>query len=135
MPFSKTVARVIELAAAIRDYWDAELPKRHPKYPLVEPGADDGPPPPEEAELHDLLRSLPVEEVYKLLALLDVGRQVCPAPAFDDQRRTIAEQRDDPDWAISSLVGNAALAEDLADGLNELERSGIGIDRPEPFAT
>ncbi len=51
MKLSETVSEVIALAEAIRNYWDAELPKRHPDYPFVHPGEDDGPPPPEEQKL------------------------------------------------------------------------------------
>jgi hypothetical protein len=38
MKLSETARDVIALADAIRDYWAAELPKRHPNYPLVNPG-------------------------------------------------------------------------------------------------
>ncbi len=34
MRFSDNATRVIDLATAIRDYWNTELPKRHPNYPL-----------------------------------------------------------------------------------------------------
>ena len=48
MKLSETVKEVIALAEVIRNYWDTELPKRHPDYPFVHPGEDSGPPPPEE---------------------------------------------------------------------------------------
>ena len=73
MKLSETVNEVIALAEAIRTYWDAELPKRHPDYPWVHPGEDDGPPPPEQKKLEDLLASLPEDVVYKLALLMFVG--------------------------------------------------------------
>ena len=33
MKFSETLDAVIALAETIRDYWNVELPKRHPDYP------------------------------------------------------------------------------------------------------
>ena len=33
MKFSETLDTVIALAETIRDYWNVELPKRHPDYP------------------------------------------------------------------------------------------------------
>jgi hypothetical protein len=70
MKFSETVNRVIGLATKIREYWDRELPKRHPNYPILNsPDDDDGPPPPEEAELREFLESLPSEDVYKLMSV------------------------------------------------------------------
>jgi hypothetical protein len=55
MMFSQTAAEVIGLATAIRGYWNTELPKRHPNYPVVSLGEDSGPPPPpEEARLRGL---------------------------------------------------------------------------------
>lgn len=64
----------IALATAIRSYWDTELPKRHPNYPVVSPGEDSGPPPPEERQLRNLLLSLSEEDIYKVLLLMSLGR-------------------------------------------------------------
>jgi hypothetical protein len=74
MKLSETAARMVELATAIRDYWSTELPKRHLHYPIVSPGEDSGPSPPEEAELRDFLAGLSEEKIYKLLLLLYLGR-------------------------------------------------------------
>src|SRR5438094_974080 len=59
MKLSEVAEQVIRLGRAANDYWETELPKRHPDYPLVRPGEDSGPPPPEEAELRTLLNKLP----------------------------------------------------------------------------
>lgn len=36
MNISEAVNKVIDLSGKIRDYYDAELPKRFPNYPLVD---------------------------------------------------------------------------------------------------
>jgi hypothetical protein len=59
MKLSDTARKVIALAEAIHDYWEAELPKRYPDYPYVHEGEEDGPPPPEEKKLKRLLARLP----------------------------------------------------------------------------
>ena len=74
MKLSETVAEVISLAAAIRDYWNTELPKRHPNYPVVSLGEESGPSPPEEGELSRLFEGLSDEEVYELILLMYLGR-------------------------------------------------------------
>jgi hypothetical protein len=132
MAFSDTVKRVIELATAIREYWDAELPKRHPKYPLVQPGEDSGPPPPKERELQDLLRSLPAENISKLLTLMRLSRGGFPATEFHRRWQALAKTSPDPEWAVSYLSEYAPLAEELADGLQELAASGIDLDSAQP---
>ena len=76
MKLSETVSEVIALAEAIRNYWDAELPKRHPDYPFVHPGEDDGPPPPEEQKLKDLLASLPEDVIYKLALITSLSGEI-----------------------------------------------------------
>ena len=136
MAFSDTVQRVIKLATTIRDYWDAELPKRHPDYPLVHEGEDDGPPPPEEAELRALLQSLPPEDVGKIRALMFLGQGRYPAKAFPDQWRVIAREDAETGWAIERLAQYPALADDLLDALDALSSAGIDVDTgPSPVAT
>ncbi len=133
MRFSDTVKRVIALATAIRGYWDTELPKRHPKYPLVQPGEDDGPPPPEEAQLRQLLNSLPPDEMYKLLALADVGRGL-QATAFEQRWREYIKDAPELLWAIEYQIGTPPLADYLAEGVERLREAGINLDTPQPSA-
>ena len=42
MQLSKVAQEALRKAEAIRNYWDAELPRRHPDYPLVNPGKTPG---------------------------------------------------------------------------------------------
>ena len=58
MKLSEAANRVIELARKVRDYYAAELPKRHRHYPLVGFDEETAPPPPEEKELRDFLTRL-----------------------------------------------------------------------------
>lgn len=77
MNLSEAVNKVIDLSSKIRDYYDAELPKRYPNYPLVELAdleTDDDFPPPEEIELKEFLATLPEETIYLLLLIMRLGR-------------------------------------------------------------
>ena len=74
MKLSEAPKRVITLARKIRRYYDVELPKWYPDYPVINP-AQEGPPlPKEEGELSNFLRSLPAETIYRLLLIMYLGR-------------------------------------------------------------
>jgi hypothetical protein len=128
MRFSDTATKVIDLATAIRDYWNTELPKRHRNYPIVSPGEDSGPPPPEEAELRSFLETLPDEEIYKLVLLKCLGRGDFGTVDLPMHYRTIKDRFRKRERAISQMEGKAVLADYLADGIAELKRSGMDID-------
>jgi hypothetical protein len=134
MPFSDTVKRVIDLANAVRDYWDTELPKRYPTYPLVPAGADDGLPPPEEKELETLLRSLPPADVYKLMSLMYLGREDFNAHGWEPMSRELRQTFPDPDRAIQQMMAKGPLGEYLADGLAQLTAHGTDVDKSEGVA-
>jgi hypothetical protein len=131
MKFSEVVKQVIKLATAINDYWEAELPKHHPKYPIVEPGAEDPPPPPQEEELRQFLLSRPATEVYKLLALADVGRGF---PAFNQRWQEYINDAPEVQWAIGYLIGTVPLADYLESGLARLSTRNISVDADQPVA-
>jgi hypothetical protein len=131
MKLSESSAKVIDLASAIRDYWDSELPKRHPNYPLVGPGEDSGPPPREEAELRSLLERLSDEEIYELILLTHLGRREFATRDLAAHYRELRETYRRRESAISQIADNASLAEYLADGVAELQKSGIDLDHLE----
>jgi hypothetical protein len=131
MNFSAVVQRVIELATAIRNYWDTELPKRHPKYPLVRAGEDSGPPPPEEAELREFLKTRPPEEIYKLLSLMYLGRGDFDAIGITEMARDLVKTFPAPDQAIRHIMAKGPLADYLADGVRELAAHHLDIDHLE----
>jgi len=128
MRFSDTATKVIDLATAIRDYWNTELPKRHPNYPIVSPGEDSGPPPPEEAELKSFLETLPDEEIYKLVLLKCLGRGDLGTEHLPMHYRTIKDRFRKREHAITQMEGKAPLADYLADGMAELKKRGIDMD-------
>src|SRR5713226_10279078 len=74
MKLSEAVEKVIGLAKDIREYWETELPKRHPDYPVMNPGEEELPPPPEEKKLAKLFASLPKDMVYQIGLLINLGR-------------------------------------------------------------
>jgi hypothetical protein len=131
MKFSEVVARVIDLATTINNYWETELPKQHPKYPLVDPNVPDPPPPPQEEELRQFLLSRPADEVYKLRALADVGSGV-PATEFEKRWRRFMKDRPDARWEIEHLVRYPPLADGLIDGLAEMSVQNIDVDAGRP---
>jgi hypothetical protein len=135
MAFSDTVKQVIELATAINDYWERELPKRHRDYPIIRSGEDSGPPPREEAKLRDLLHSLPPDDVYRLLALMYLGRGDYNAIGFEPMSRELTQAFPTPERAIRQMMAKGPLAEYLADGLREMAAHGIDIDKREPATT
>ena len=129
MKLSEAARRVIELAWKIRDYWDAELPKRHPDYPLVNPGEDDGPPPPEEAKLRGLLEGLPEDMLYKLFFLMRYGRGGAEPGDLAQAFRELKEEFPERDEVVEMMMFQAPLAAYLEDGLDRLRDLKIDPDR------
>lgn len=129
MRLSEITQRVIELASKVRDYYTVELPKWHPQYPVVGRDEPTAPPPPEEAELKDFLGSLPADVVYQILAIMHLGCEDFDAAELADYYETLEGQFGDPQDAAALMLSNAALADQLADGLAELQRRQLSVDR------
>jgi len=129
MKVSEAAKRAIVLAEAIRNYWDAELPKRHPNYPWIRSGEDSGPPPPEEKKLRELFSRLPEDTVYKLVLIAYLGRGDFGTKELSHQYETLKATFEKPAVAASQILGKGpVLGEYLAEGLEELEKSGIDVD-------
>lgn len=128
MKLSEAANEVIALAETIRNYWDTELPKRHPDYPFIHPGEDSGSPPPEEQKLKDLLARLPEDTVYKLALIMYLGRGDFGAADLAGRYEGLKKTFGKPDWIASQMMGKASLADYLLDGLDELKKSGIDVD-------
>ena len=133
MTFSEVVARVTELSAAINAYWDAELRKLHPRYPIVNPDIPDPPPPPQAEELRRFLRARPAGEVHKLLALSAAGEYLS-APEFIRRLGDYNTNPPDVNDGIEELVGMPALEEYLPEGVRRLTVAGIKLDAAEMSA-
>jgi hypothetical protein len=129
MKLSEAARRAIDLAQRIQTYWNTELPKRLANYPIVGKGEDEGPPPPEEAELKQFLSGLPPETIYQLASIMNVGRRYFgPGEILEHFEETKANFGK-PELAIGLLVANLSLAYYLGDGLDQLKRQGIDLDK------
>jgi hypothetical protein len=117
------------LAKAIRDYWAAELPRRHPNYPLVDPDADSGPPPPEEKELRQFLKRLSADTVYKLALIMYLGRGDFDTTDLPAEYQAIKAGFESSAALIAQMLENAPLADYLEEGMAMLTSHGIDLDK------
>lgn len=129
MKLSEAANEVIRLANAIRAYWEAELPKRYRDYPLMHVGEEEGPPPAEEAELRNFLLNLPPEMLYQLVLIMYFGRGDFSPFKLSDNYDHVKETFSQPSWAVSQMMEKAPLAQYLADGLAELKRHKIDVNK------
>lgn len=129
MRLSEVAKRVITLAEAIRNYWADELPKRHPDYPIIHPGEESGPPPPEQKKLQELLAKQPEDIIYQLALIMYLGRGDFDAAGLAAHYKALKETFGKPERAAAQMMEKASLAEYLSDGLEELKKKGIDPDR------
>jgi hypothetical protein len=128
MKFSQTVNKVLALSQAVRDYWSVELPKRHPRYPFVNEGDEDGPPPPEQKKLKKLLASLPEDDIYKIALIMQYNRGYSGKKCPTDNLEAVKEWYETPEEAALLMAEDAALADELSYGLEELKTAGYDVD-------
>ncbi len=128
MKLSDVVREAIRLGDASRAYFDRELPKHHPHYPVIRAGEDSAPPSPEDAQIQALLESLPEDQLYALVLLTYVGRGDFSAasllPAYQDLKETFPNRG----LAIAQLTGNKTLADYLRDAMEEIQKRHIDLD-------
>ena len=129
MKLSQVLPEVIRLSQAISDYWETELPKRHPHYPLEYPGEDSGPPPPEEKTLRDLLDGLPEDALYKIALVMYLGCRHFGTDKLASEYQRLKEEFGPREEAVAVLAAMASLGDDLSDGLEELRKAGIDVDK------
>ena len=128
MKISEVVREVIRLGNASRAYWDRELPKRHPRYPVIRAGEDSGPPPPEDAQIQALLETLPDDQLYALILLTYVGRGDFSADHLLPTYLTMKEMFPSRDMAIAQIIEFKAVAEYLTDAMEEIQKRRIDLD-------
>jgi hypothetical protein len=128
MKLSEAVREVIRLGDASRAYWDRELPKRHPKYPVIRAGEDSGPSPPEDAQIEALLKGLPAEQVYALITLMYLGRGDFDVDHVRPAYQTMRETFTTPELAIAQMTDSRPIAEYLSDALEEFRKRHIDLD-------
>jgi Protein of unknown function (DUF3775) len=132
MKLSEAALKVIALAQQVRDYYSRELPKRHPNYPVIESGEPETPPPAEEIQLRGFLASLDPEMIYQLILIMYLGRGDFEAADLKGYYGALKKTFDTPEIAASQMMEKAPLADYLSDGLAELQRRKINVDRS-PF--
>ena len=129
MKLSEAVRKVIRLGDASRAYWDRELPRHHPHYPLIRAGEDSAPPPPEDAQIQTLLTGLPEDQLYAVALLTYVGRGDVTADRLIPAYRAIKESLPSKETAIAQITGQKTLGEYLADAIAEIQKRHIDLDR------
>jgi hypothetical protein len=128
MKLSEAVREVIRLGDASRAYWDRELPRRHPHYPVIRAGEESAPPPPEDVQLQALLKNLPEDQLYALILLTYVGRGDFSADHLLDDYQTMKETFPSKDLAIAQMTAIKTLAEYLMDAMDEIHKRHIDLD-------
>src|SRR5437016_5874035 len=129
MKLSEVVRELIRLGDKSRAYWDRELPKHHPHYPVIRAGENSAPPPPEDAQIEALLKRLPEDQLYALILLTYVGRGDFSADHLLPAYQTMKEIFPSRDLAIAQMTGMKTLAEYLTDALEEIQKRHIDLDR------
>ncbi|MBI3469372.1 MAG: DUF3775 domain-containing protein [Planctomycetes bacterium] len=128
MKLSEVVGEIIRLGEASRAYWESELPKRHPHYPIIHAGEDSVSLPPEETKIQELLKSLPENQLYALMVLAYVGRGDYSADNLLTAYQNMKETFPTRDVAIAQLTGKETLAEYLTDAMDEVRKRRIDLD-------
>ncbi len=134
MNISEVVNKVIDLSGKIRDYYDAEMPKRFPDYPLINSAAgeseEDVPPPPEEKELSEFLASLPEETIYQLYLLWHLGRWAFSANDLAENYERLKNRVETAEHAVFEMTTfEDTLGDNLLDALEELRQHKINVDK------
>lgn len=130
MTRSETLKELIRLGERSRAYWDRELPKRHPRWPVVQSGEESGPSPPEDAEIAKILAALPEEDLFILCLLMYVGRGDFDMDHLKAAYQSIRNTFPSRELAIDQLLGKRALSEYLTDAWDEVQKRHINVDSP-----
>ena len=69
MKLFEVIQEVIRLGDASQAYWERELPRHHPRYPVILYGEQPAPPPPEDAQIAKLLENLPDNQILRRRSL------------------------------------------------------------------
>jgi Protein of unknown function (DUF3775) len=129
MTLLEAARKVIGLAREVHDYYAAELPRRHRHYPLVSADEESAPPPPAEKELRAFLSSLPEDTLYQLILIMYLGRGDFGVDDLAGYYQTLKGTFGDPEQVASQMTDKAPLADYLSDGLEELRKQRIDVNR------
>ena len=125
---TEALHELIRLGELSRAYWSKELPKHHPKYPIVQHGEASGPPPPEDKQIHDLLNGLPEPDLYILLTLMYLGRGDFDLNHLASGYRKIKNAFPERELVIDQMLGKTVLSEYLIDAMDEIREGRIDLD-------
>ncbi len=128
MKLATLASKASSLSEAIFDYWSTELPKRHPEYPVVNPGEDSGPPPPQEKKLRELLKSLPEDMLWKLALVMDLGIGRFDTRDLPGGYQALRDNFDRPSELIALMI-DTPLESYLTRGMAKLKNQGIDLDK------
>lgn len=128
MTRKELIQELIRLGELSRAYWDTELPRRHPKYPIVQQGEDSGPPAPADRQIHDLLDALNERDLYILLTLVYLGRGDFDLKHLRSAFRKMKDSFPDRELAIDQITSKTVLSEYLMDAMQEIRDSDIDVD-------
>jgi hypothetical protein len=130
MKVSEAASRVIDLGHKITEYYETELRRRYPQYPLVDLDEDTVPLPPEEHELLKLLASLPDDVVYRLILLQKLGRGNFGTDELAESYAGLNESVGSAAQAVEEMMGDKVIvADELSSGLDELRKHNIPVDK------
>ncbi len=128
MKLFEVIQEVIRLGDASQAYWDRELPRHHPRYPVILDGEQPAPPPPEDAQIAKLLENLPDNQIYVVALLTYVGRGDFTADHLGSKYEAVREMLPTRELAIAQITGQKTLADYLADALAEFQKRHIDLD-------
>jgi len=125
---SSPLDRAITLASDAMKYWEEELSKAHPLFPLTGPEDKEVPAPKEEVELKKLLKSLPAEDVFKLVTLMYLGRGDFDVPDLPGQVAELKTTFESADLAIDQMTEKMQLGEYLAEARSCLNDARVSLE-------
>jgi len=128
MKLSEAATKSIELSAKVLEYYERELPKFHPNYPLINPDDSEPAPPPEEAELREFLEVLSPETIYQLYLIKNIGCYVYKVNEMNEHYQELLSMYPKKEWTLTILARNVTLADDLRDGIEILREAGFDVD-------
>lgn len=130
MTRTELIQELIRLGEISREYWSEELPKRHPKYPIVQEGEDSGPLPLADRQIRDLLQNLTESELYILLTLMYLGRGDFDLDHLKSGYAKMQRMFTKREMIIDQLAGKPGFSEYLMDAMDEIKQRHIDLDNP-----
>ena len=131
MKLSRVVGELIRLGDASHAYWDHELPKHHPHYPVVRAGEASVPPPPEDARFKRCSAALRTISSTPSHSLRTWARATFSADHLQTAFQTMKETLPNKELAIAQIMAEKSLAEYLTDAMEEIRNREIDLDHLE----